>query len=54
MTNLILHILNALVLFGVLRRITGARWRSALVAAWFAVHPLHITRRSACPSLRCI
>jgi len=42
LTNLILHILNALVLFGVLRKITGARWRSALVAAWFAVHPLHI------------
>jgi len=42
LTNLILHVLNALVLFGVLRRITATRWRSALVAALFAVHPLHV------------
>ena len=41
-TNLFLHILNALVLFAVLRKITAARWRSALVAALFAVHPLHV------------
>ena len=42
LTNLILHILNALILFGVLHRITAARWRSALVAALFAIHPLHV------------
>jgi len=42
LTNLILHVLNALVLFGVLRKLSGARWRSALVAALFAVHPLHV------------
>jgi hypothetical protein len=29
-------------LFAVLRRITGALWRSAAVAALFAVHPLHV------------
>ena len=29
-------------LFVVLRRMTGARWRSAAVAALFAVHPLHV------------
>src|SRR6478609_5224369 len=26
----------------VLRRLTGALWRSALVAALFAIHPLHV------------
>lgn len=37
-----LHLLNTLLLFGLLVRLTGARWRSALVAALFAVHPLHV------------
>lgn len=41
-TNLVLHILNSLVLFLALRRLTGAVWRSAFVAALFALHPLHI------------
>jgi Flp pilus assembly protein TadD len=41
-TNLILHVLNSLVLFALLRKITATRWRSALVAALFAVHPLHV------------
>ncbi len=41
-TNLILHVANVLLLFGVLRRLTGTRWRSALVAALFAWHPLHV------------
>ncbi len=41
-TNLILHVLNAAILFGVLRSLTGSRWRSAWVAALFAVHPLHV------------
>ncbi|MBI4711044.1 MAG: tetratricopeptide repeat protein [Candidatus Omnitrophica bacterium] len=40
--NLILHVLNTLLLFGVLRRMTGRRWCSAFVAALFAVHPLHV------------
>ncbi|HWR97009.1 MAG TPA: tetratricopeptide repeat protein [Candidatus Methanoperedens sp.] len=40
--NLLLHLLNALLLFLVLGRWTGAFWRSALVAALFAVHPLHV------------
>ena len=31
-----------LLLFGVLSALTGTRWRSALVAALFAVHPLHV------------
>ena len=41
-TNLLIHAANALLLFWVLRRMTGAVWRSALVAALFAWHPLHV------------
>jgi tetratricopeptide (TPR) repeat protein len=41
-SNLLLHLLNTLLLFGVLRRMTGSIWRSAFVAAIFAVHPLHV------------
>jgi protein O-mannosyl-transferase len=42
LTNLLLHTANVVLLFLVLRRMTGALWRSALVAALFAVHPLHV------------
>jgi len=42
LTSLLLHIANTLLLFHVLRRMTGAEWRSAIVAALFAVHPLHV------------
>lgn len=41
-TNLIIHVLNTLLLFGLLNAMTGSRWPSALVAALFAVHPLHV------------
>ncbi|HOX57716.1 MAG TPA: tetratricopeptide repeat protein [Candidatus Paceibacterota bacterium] len=41
-TSLLLHVANTLLLFVVLRRMTGALWRSALVAALFALHPLHV------------
>lgn len=41
-TNLILHIVNSLLLFLVLRRMTKALWRSAFVAALFALHPLNV------------
>ena len=37
-----LHLVNTLLLFLVLRGLTGALWRSALVAALFALHPLHV------------
>lgn len=40
--NLLFHVANTLLLFGLLRRLTGAVWRSALVAALFALHPLHV------------
>jgi tetratricopeptide (TPR) repeat protein len=42
LTNVWLHTLSALLLFGVLKRMTGARWPSALVAFLFALHPLHV------------
>jgi len=41
-TNVILHTIAVLLLFWVLQRMTGAAWKSALVAALFAVHPLHV------------
>jgi protein O-mannosyl-transferase len=42
LTSLMFHLANTLPLFGLLRQMTGALWRSALVAALFAWHPLHI------------
>jgi tetratricopeptide (TPR) repeat protein len=42
LTNLLLHTLNVCLLFAVLRDLTGSLYRSALVAALFAVHPLHV------------
>ncbi|MCX7722284.1 MAG: tetratricopeptide repeat protein [Verrucomicrobiae bacterium] len=41
-TNLLLHTANTLLLFWLLHRLTGALWRSAFVAALFALHPLHV------------
>ncbi|HWX19941.1 MAG TPA: tetratricopeptide repeat protein [Candidatus Binatia bacterium] len=40
--NLAFHTANAVLLFLFLRARTGAQWRSALVAAVFALHPLHV------------
>jgi tetratricopeptide (TPR) repeat protein len=42
LTSLLFHVLNTLLLFAVLRRMTGAVGRSAFVAALFGVHPLHV------------
>ena len=41
-TNLLFHLANTLLLFWVLRRMTGATWSSAFVAALFAWHPAHV------------
>lgn len=41
-TNLLLHITNAILLFLLLRRMTGKLWHCAFVAAIFALHPLHV------------
>ncbi|HVM48518.1 MAG TPA: hypothetical protein VMU04_10855 [Candidatus Acidoferrum sp.] len=42
LTSLLIHVANTLLLFLVLRRMTGAVWRSGFVAALFALHPLHV------------
>jgi len=40
--NVALHAANVLLLFLLLQRATGARWRSFIVAALFALHPLNV------------
>jgi len=42
LTNLFFHIANTLLLFLILRMMTGALWQSGFVAALFALHPLHV------------
>jgi Tfp pilus assembly protein PilF len=41
-TNLLLHVVGSLLLFGVLGSMTGRAVPAALVAAAFALHPLHV------------
>ena len=40
--NVCFHIANVLLLFLLLQKMTRMQWRSAVVAALFAVHPLHV------------
>jgi tetratricopeptide (TPR) repeat protein len=40
--NVFFHIVNTLLLFLILHRMTGALWQSAFVATIFALHPLHV------------
>jgi hypothetical protein len=42
LTNVILHAADTVLLFLLLKRLTDIRWRSAMVAAFFAIHPLHV------------
>jgi len=42
LTSLLLHLANTLLLFALLHLATGAVWRSAFVAAAFALHPLRV------------
>jgi tetratricopeptide (TPR) repeat protein len=42
LVNLLFHAANAVLLFVLFRRLTAAIFRSALVAALFALHPLHV------------
>jgi len=42
LVNALFHAANTLLLFWLLLRTTHARWSSALVAALFALHPLHV------------
>jgi tetratricopeptide (TPR) repeat protein len=40
--NLFLHIANSLLLYFVFKRMTGANWESAFIAALFAIHPINV------------
>ncbi len=42
LTNVLLHAIAVVLLFLVLQQMTSALWRSAFVAAVFAIHPLHV------------
>lgn len=42
LTSLLLHALSVALLFLLLNKMTGSVWRSAFVAALFAVHPLRV------------
>ena len=42
LTNLILHLFNSVLIFIVFQQMTGAQWKSAFVAALFALHPLNV------------
>jgi tetratricopeptide (TPR) repeat protein len=42
LVNVLFHVASVLLLFHVLNRMTAAPWRSAFVAALFALHPLHV------------
>ena len=42
LTSLLFHIANTVLLFLLLWKMTGAVWRSGVVAALFALHPLHV------------
>ena len=41
-TNVVFHAANTVLLFVWLQRLTGFLWRSAVVAALFGLHPLHV------------
>jgi Flp pilus assembly protein TadD len=42
LTSLLLHLANSILFFLLLQHMTKARWPSALTAALFALHPLHV------------
>jgi len=42
LTSVLFHMWNTLLLFLLLRRMTGALWQSGFVATLFALHPLHV------------
>ncbi len=41
-TNIIFHLINTVLAFAVFSRLTGSVWKSAVVAALFAIHPAHV------------
>ncbi len=42
LTNVLLHMANAVLLFFILQKMTGSIWRSALATAFFTIHPLRV------------
>ena len=42
LTSLFIHLANTVLLFLLFNRMTGARWRSAFLAALFGLHPAHV------------
>ena len=42
LTSVLLHAVNTALVFLLLRGLTGALWRSVMVAALFGLHPLHV------------
>jgi protein O-mannosyl-transferase len=42
LTNLLFHVMNTILLFLILSRMTKTLWPSAFVACLFAIHPLHV------------
>ena len=42
LVNILFHLANTLLLFTVLRKMTGSLWPGAFVAAAFALHPMHV------------
>jgi protein O-mannosyl-transferase len=42
LVNVVFHIANTLLLFLILLAMTGGMWKSAFVAALFALHPMHV------------
>src|SRR5215813_4827013 len=42
LTSLLIHMLNTVLLYFLLNKLTGAMWKSALVAGLFAMHPLNV------------
>ena len=42
LVNVLFHALNSILLFTVLRKMTGSTWRSFAVGVLFAIHPIHV------------
>jgi tetratricopeptide (TPR) repeat protein len=42
LTNVLIHAVSSVLLFALLKRVTGRVWESAFVAFVFALHPLHV------------
>ena len=42
LTSLLFHLANTMLLFWVFNRMTGAAWRSGVVAILFAIHPINV------------